>query len=451
MALHKGLLNGGVRLPNCEKHFHDHDETWVILQGKGTGYWINRTGKRKEFELEAGDVWMIPVGYEHGSDGFEDTGKNSNDFMIAIFSATQPEGSHKPGHYHVEKEGYIPSLELKKTPTDRYTNPLNLPGKMYGITFLEKGKASLQDEPTPECIPGTVLCKTLYSGLTNGTERNVLMGGNYGGFWPVSYGYQKVGLVLAVGAGVHGFQVGDTIFAGEWFGDSCGHRQYFAAPTTKGMLIVKLPETVDRKHAALFGVASVAMHDMRRAGVKLGEKVLVVGAGLIGQFTMQMARLTGALVTICDLNEHRLTIARDLGAHTTIPVTLDPESWEAVKQAGPFDVIFEDSGAPILDSVFGVGFDHQGVVKHRSRVVIIAGRDRVDYNFNAGQGDELTVFHAAHFVLDDLQQVCRLTAEGCLKIGPIIQDVVKIQNAIPIYDALRDRPDSLLGAVFDWT
>ena len=451
MALHKGLMQGGVRLPNCEKHFHDHDETWVILRGRGTGYWMDRTGKREAFELEAGDVWMIPVGYEHGSDGFKDTGKNSDDFMIAVFSGTKPEGCHEPGHYHVEKEGYIPSFELKKAPTDRYANPLNLPGKMRGITFPEKGKTALQDEPTPECVPGTVLCETLYSGLTNGTERNVLMGGNYGGSWPVSYGYQKVGRVLAVGDGVQGFQVGDTIFLGEWFGDSCGHRQFFAAPATEGMLIIKLPEAVDHKHAALFGVASVAIHDMRRAGVKLGENVLVVGAGLIGQFTAQAARLAGAIVTICDLNEQRLTVARELGAHATLTVTPDPASWDAVKQAGPFDVVFENSGAPILDSVFGIGFDYQGVLKHRSRVVMIAGRDRVDYNFNAGQGGELTVFHAAHFVIDDLEQVCRLTAEGRLKIGPVIRDVVKIENAIPIYDALRDRPGSLLGAVFDWT
>ena len=55
---------------------------------------------------------------------------------------------------------------------------------------------NLQQEPTPVCGPGQVLCETLYSGLTNGTERNVLMGGNYGGRWPYRMGYQNVGRVI---------------------------------------------------------------------------------------------------------------------------------------------------------------------------------------------------------------------------------------------------------------
>jgi len=115
VPLHKNLLSSGVALPECEKHFHDYDETWIILQGEGTGYWIDHEGNREEFVLEAGDVWMIPCGYEHGSHG-----PNSDDFEIVVVSGTQPPGSHEPGHCYVEEEGYIPSLVLKKTPTDRY-------------------------------------------------------------------------------------------------------------------------------------------------------------------------------------------------------------------------------------------------------------------------------------------------------------------------------------------
>ena len=333
-----------------------------------------------------------------------------------------------------------------RSTTARHAKRPALPATMRGIVFPEKGKAVLQDEPTPGCDPGTVLCQSLYTGLTNGTERNVLMGGNYGGAWPSRCGYQNVGRVLAVGVGVQGVHVGDTVFSG----DFCQHRQYFAAPATAGKLIVQLPDAVDAQHAALFGVASVAMHDIRRADVKLGEKVLVVGAGPIGQFTAQAARLAGGIVTICDLNAKRLVVAERLGAHAAITLTTDAASWAAVKQVGPFDVVFEDSGAPILDHVIGGNWG-QGVLKHRSRVVMIAGRGRVEYSFNAGQGYELCVFHASHFESDDLQQVCRLTAEGVLKIGPVIQAVVKAEKAVAIYDTLRDNPASLFGVVFDWT
>jgi 2-desacetyl-2-hydroxyethyl bacteriochlorophyllide A dehydrogenase len=444
VALHKGLQNKGFKLPTCEKHFHDHDETWMIMKGKGTAYWIDPSGNREEFELEGGDVWMIPAGYEHGTDGFPDTGQNTEDFTISTFIGTMPPGSHKPGHYYVEEEGYIPSLELRKTPSRRYDPAL--PETMKAFVFPEKGKMTIEDVAMPECEPGMVLCESIYGGLTNGTSRNALVGGNYGRSWPARPGYQNVGKVLTVGDGVDRFKVGDLIFSGQ----HRKHSQYFTTPATEESFVVTLPESVDPRHAALFGVASVAMHDVRRAETKLGENVLVVGAGPVGQFTAQAARLSGAIVTICDLNEKRLAIAEELGAHQAITVTTDGESWNAIEEAGPFDVVFEDSGAPILDQVIGPDW-HQGVLKHRSRVVIIAGRERVDYSFNAGQGYELCILQASHFTRDDLEQVCRLTAEGQLQIDPIIQDVVPASEADSIYNRLRDDPASLFGVVFDWT
>jgi len=192
------------------------------------------------------------------------------------------------------------------------------------------------------------------------------------------------------------------------------------------------------------------MHDVRRADTKPGEKALVVGAGPIGQFTAQAARIAGADVTVCDINEKRLEVAKSLGAHATITLTTEAASWDAVKAAGPFDIVFEDSGAPVLDYIIGANWG-QGILRHRSRVVIIAGRNRVDYSFNAGQTWELCVLHAGHFIADDLRNVCRLTAEGALKIAPIIQDVVRAEHAIAIYDTLRDTPAKLFGVVFDWT
>jgi 2-desacetyl-2-hydroxyethyl bacteriochlorophyllide A dehydrogenase len=335
--------------------------------------------------------------------------------------------------------------------TEKLTGLTNTPisATMRRIVFPEKGKIAFEQLPSPGCDPGTVLCETLYTGLTNGTERNMLMGGNYGGEWPVSYGYQNVGRVLAVGAGAQGFNVGDTVFSGDYM----HHTDYFMAPANEGQLIIKLPETVDPRHAALFGLAGVGMHDVRRAGTKLGEDVLVVGAGPIGQFTAQAARLAGAIVTVCDINESRLAVAKQAGAHHTILVTTDDESWAAVRQAGPFDVVFEDSGAPILDNLIGDGWGdgHNGVFKQRSRLALIAGRQPVEYNFNGGQSVELTVYHASHFDVNDLEQVCRFTADGLLKISPVIQDVVKIDQALAIYETLRDNPGSLFGVVFDWT
>ncbi len=48
MALYKGLLKRGFKVVTTEKHFHDHDETWLILSGQGRAYWIDHAGQRTD-------------------------------------------------------------------------------------------------------------------------------------------------------------------------------------------------------------------------------------------------------------------------------------------------------------------------------------------------------------------------------------------------------------------
>ncbi|HCK09412.1 MAG: hypothetical protein CME21_20445 [Gemmatimonadetes bacterium] len=443
MALHKNKLNTPFHLPECEKHFHDFDETWIITKGKGIGFWIDHEGNREEFELDAGDVWMIPAGYEHGS-----VDCNSQDFEIATFIGTRPPGSHEPKHYYVEEEEYIPTLQLVKIPTERYRKSPTLPNTMKAVVFAEQGRMTLEDHPLPELQPGQILCKTLLSGVTNGTERNALTGGNYGGRYPAQPGYQNVAEIVARKDTVS-YQVGDIIFSG-------GHHKhvgYFAAnvsdPEAAHNLILKLPEDLDRRWACLFGMASVAMHDVRRSGVGLGDKTLVIGAGSIGLFTAQIARAAGADVTICDLDSDRLDIARQVGITKTTWIEGD-ETWSHLKEAGPYNVVFEDSGAPILDKVIGPSWN-EGLITHRGKIIVVAGRFDVSYNFNAGQSHEASLLHVSHFDRSDLIELCRLVTEGIVQCEPLIRDEVHIPEAKTIYNRLRDEPETLLGTILDWS
>lgn len=77
--------------------------------------------------------------------------------------------------------------------------------------FVEKGRAAFVEEPAPVCAPDTVLLQTLYFGLTNGTERNILMDGNYGGRWPNRCVYQLVSRVIEVGVEITKLAVGTEI------------------------------------------------------------------------------------------------------------------------------------------------------------------------------------------------------------------------------------------------
>ncbi len=306
-------------------------------------------------------------------------------------------------------------------------------------------KILVTDWPEPGDAEGKhVKTRTVFSGVTNGTERNNLLRGNYAmpdDALPAGYGYQNVGRVVEVGSDVEHLAVGDVLFM------SADHAEFVLVH--EDGLLIKLPETIDLQHAALFGVASVAMHDVRRAETKLGDRALVIGAGPIGQFTAQTARAAGANVTVVDLDERRLSVARQCGAHQTIPVGGEATWQGPIREAGPFDIVFEDSGADVLGYVIGTGWGG-GLIKHRGKVVMIAGRSQVAYNFNSGQGSEVTILHAGHFDKSDIAQVARLLGDGVIRIQPIIQDVAKPDKAKEIYDTLRDEPNQLFGTVFDW-
>jgi 2-desacetyl-2-hydroxyethyl bacteriochlorophyllide A dehydrogenase len=294
-------------------------------------------------------------------------------------------------------------------------------------------KVLVEDWPEPpDPVSNQIKTETVYSGITNGTERNDLLGGNYAHpdeALPAGWGYQNVGRVTAVGPEAATLRIGDLAYL------SADHMEYVVMP--ENGLVVKLPDGVDPQHAAVFGMASVAMRTCRNADLRMGERVLVVGAGCVGQFAAQIARVMGARVTICEVDARRREIAQGIGAAEEV---VGPENWTEAA----FDAVIDFAGVP--------GMEDQliGAARPRGRVLFIAGRSRVEYTFNLGQGREITIKQNSHFDRSDLENLTRLVAQGLVKIGPVIRDVVPVAEAKAIYDTLRDRPSELLGTVFVW-
>ena len=301
-------------------------------------------------------------------------------------------------------------------------------------------KALVHDWAPPEGpIGNEVRTETIYSGITNGTERNQLIGGNYA---PTDEqlptggdGYQNVGRVIEVGPDVSELQVGDVLYM------SAIHAEYVVM--AEDDLLIKLPDSVDRKEAALFGMTSVAMRTCRNAELKMGEQVLIVGAGIIGQVAAQIAAVMGARAALCDINPNRLEIATGIGAAETV-LDVSGDRWQKGIGDGTFDAVIDFAGVPGMEDRL------ISVVRQRGRVIFIAGRDKVTYTFNLGQGREIRLKQNSHFDRNDLQNLCRLVDRGLVKIAPLIRDVVPISEAKRIYDTLRDNPTELLGTVFVW-
>ena len=311
---------------------------------------------------------------------------------------------------------------------------------IQGLPDKRRQKVLIHDGPEPEGPTGNeVKTETIYSGITNGTERNQLIGGNYAPKdeqLPTSGGgYQNVGRVIEVGPDVSGLQVGDVLYM------SAAHSEYIVMAADD--LLIKLPDSINRTEAALFGMTSVAMRTCRNTELKMGERVLIVGAGIIGQVAAQIAAVMGARPTLCDINPNRLELAGEIGAAETV-LDVSGDGWEKGIADGTFDAVIDFAGVP--------GMEDQMIsaVRQRGRVIFIAGRGKVTYTFNLGQGQEIQLKQNSHFDRDDLENLCRLVDRGLVKIAPLIRDVVPVSEAKRIYDTLRDNPTELLGTVFVW-
>ena len=301
-------------------------------------------------------------------------------------------------------------------------------------------KLLVADWPDPgKPVGNQVRTRTLFSGVTNGTERNDLLGGNYAhrdDELPAGWGYQNVGEVIELGPDVKELKVGDVLYMSQ------DHMEFCVEPED-GLHIV-LPGDIDRRHAALFGMSSVAMRSCRNAGLRMGEAFLIVGAGFIGQMAAQIAAVMGARVTICDVDERRIEIARGIGAAETV-FNSSGEGWSTHVPDESFSAILDVAGVPGMEDKLVLA------VKRHGRLLLVAGRGKVEYTFNFGQWREINIRQNSHFDNDDLANVCRLVARGLVEIGPLIQDVVPVADAKGIYDTLRDAPAKLLGTVFDWS
>jgi len=300
-------------------------------------------------------------------------------------------------------------------------------------------KVLVPDWPEPDAPVGNqVRTRTLFSGVTNGTERNDLLGGNYAhpdDALPACWGYQNVGRVVETGPDVAELKVGDVLYL------SADHVESVVVP--EDGLLIQLPPSVDPTHAALFGMASVAMRTCRHADLRMGESALVVGAGCIGQFAAQIAAAMGARVTICDVEESRVELAAQVGAAERA-LLVEPGAWGSVIADAAFDAVLDFAGAPGMEDRL------IAAARHRGRVLLIAGRRQVAYTFNLGQGREITLQQNSHFDHSDLENLTRLVARGLVRVGPLLRDVVPVAEADRIYRLLRDEPARLMGTAFAW-
>src|SRR5512137_1682898 len=125
---------------------------------------------------------------------------------------------------------------------------------------------------------------------------------------PMALGYSSAGTIISLGAGMEGFKVGQRVACAG--GGYATHAEYNVVPRN---LLTPLPKNVDFESAAFTTLGAIAMHGFRLAEPQLGETVAVIGMGLLGLLTAQIAAAAGCNVLGIDIDPARLTLASSLG------------------------------------------------------------------------------------------------------------------------------------------
>ena len=206
------------------------------------------------------------------------------------------------------------------------------------------GELQLVEVPTPtRARPGQVLVRTMASLVSVGTEkymlelakkslvgkalarpdlvRQVITKAQAEGIleaWrqamgrldtPVPLGYSSAGVVIDVGPGVQGLAIGDRVAcAGSGY---AGHAEVVSVPVN---LCVKIPDSVDFESAAFVALGGIALEAVRMAQVSLGETVVVIGLGLLGQIGVQLLSAAGCHVIGMDIEPQKAEMALQHGA-----------------------------------------------------------------------------------------------------------------------------------------
>lgn len=235
------------------------------------------------------------------------------------------------------------------------------------------------DVPVPEPGPGEVKVRVLAAGIC-GTDRH-LHRGEFPCSFPVTLGHEFAGIVVARGEGVEvaeGASV--TCDPNDWCGrcDAClrgrvnlcarnvatgihrdgGFAEYAVFPARRA---VQLPAGLDPRHGAFCEPLACTLHGVDVGAPVAGERVLVIGGGVIGLLALQLARLAGAETMMLTRNPDKRALARDLGAAETVSV---PDEAERVWPGGA-DLTLECAGVP--ETVAAA----PGLTRRGGRVVVL--------------------------------------------------------------------------------
>ncbi len=349
-----------------------------------------------------------------------------------------------------------------------------------------KGKIQIEEVPSPGCGPDQVLVDTRYTVISVGTEgatlsktfpelvkqslqdpwmrnavKNLILGASPQAIKNIVWdeitqlraiGYSGSGIALEVGKNVRDISPGDKVaFAAQ------GHAEIVAS---SGNLTVPIPENVSLKDASFVTLGGIAMQGVRRAEIQLGEKVAVIGLGLVGQIVAQLIHAAGGHVIGIDVNPQRLDELKEILPHAQLVNASEHDPVQMVTSlTGNFGADAVIICAASKDSL--IANQAMKMSRKQGRVVFVGivkmdlermpfFRNELDLRFSRAYGpgsydsdyDAGRIDYPKHYVRwtekRNLEEFIQLMAEGRVKVNTLIGGVFQLDDAQKAYDSISD-------------
>lgn len=326
---------------------------------------------------------------------------------------------------------------------------------MIQAVMTQPGKIEYRDVAKPTAKAGEVLVAVKRIGVC-GSDIHVYHGLHPYTSYPVVQGHEVSGYIEELGEGVSGLSKGDAVVfmpqvtCGECY--SCRHGMYHICDSLKVMgfqtdgaaqeffpvpaeMVIKLPDGISIDEAAMVEPVSVAVHALARAGSVAGKKVVVLGAGTIGNLVAQVARASGAAaVMITDISSYKLEKARQCGIDLTVNTAQNDLGQAIQEHFGP------DRADLILECVGAQDTITQAVkcARKGSTIIVVGvfGKAPV-VDLGLVQDRELSLVGTLMYQKRDYERAIELAAAGKLCLNPMITHRFDFRHYIDAYHTIE--------------
>ena len=371
---------------------------------------------------------------------------------------------------------------------------------MKQLAQYQDGRLELQDVPSPMPPPGGILVRVTHSVISPGTEKmkveqarmsllqkakarpdqvkKVIDTARTLGWKsalekvrnrlesPTPLGYSAAGVVVAVDPLNTRFSVGQRVACG---GAECAfHAEMIAVPD---LLAAPIPDGVEDWQAAYTTLASISMEGVRQSGARLGERVIVMGQGLVGLLATSLLKASGARVMGVDYVSSRLETARAMGAERVVNPSqskLEDEvrAWTDGYGADAVLLCVGGKGASAADTAIAC-------LRDRGVIVIVGiydaelswktaymkdiqvrysrsyGPGRYDPQYEWG-GRDYPIGHVRWTENRNFESSLELMRSGGLNLTPVTTRRAKFSDSITVYDELMQQGNADIGVVLEY-